>query len=53
MQRQNNTAPTIRNFEFAALPQGRSIKAVRMRWIERTGAARRVPFQLRDVPLPG
>jgi hypothetical protein len=53
MQRKNDTAPTIRSFDFAALPQGRSIKAVRMRWIERTGAARRVPFQLRDIPLPG
>lgn len=53
VQRKNDTAPTIRSFDFAALPQGRSIKAVRLRWIERTGAARRVPFQLRDVPLPG
>ena len=52
-QRQAATVPTSRAFDFQPLPQGRSLKAVRMRWIERTGAPRRVPFQLRDIPLPG
>ena len=52
-QRQAAAVPTSRSFDFAPLPPGRSLKAVRLRWIERTGAPRRVPFQLRDIPLPG
>ncbi len=52
-QRQAAVLPISRSFDFAPLPPGRSLKAVRLRWIERTGPPRRVPFQLRDIPLPG
>lgn len=52
-QRQAAPVPTSRAFDFQPLPAGRSVKAVRLRWIERTGASRRVPFQLRDIPVSG
>lgn len=38
-------------FMFSALPEGRTVKTIRVRMTERTGATKALPFRMEDLPL--
>ena len=39
------------SFEFPSLPEGRTIKTIRVRMVERTGPAKSVAFTLENIPI--
>ncbi len=47
-----NRGTQVQVFNLASLPVGRSLKSIRVTMTEKTGTPRKLPFIIRDIPLP-
>ncbi len=48
----NQSSHSSQSFGFASLPQGRTIKKIRIKMTDRTGDPKSYPFSMKDVPIP-
>ena len=51
-QSQNESSHSSQTFGFASLPNGQSIKTIRIKMTDRTGETKSFPFEMNDVSVP-